>query len=337
MNRSTLRLFRATLVGAAVVCASTPLTALAQTKNKNPASKIFVSDVSGEAQIDTGESVEDLSRRSVYSAQGTVIETKRAEAGQSKAKTYSTMVYSNGTGAFFDSDTRVEIQKFSQEPFVPTRSDMDVEPSISQTRAFVSRGTVGLCNSKLVAGSMMKYATPLGSVNIRGQKVVIQAAENVTKISMLEGESTVQAGSMDMGGHTIHTGEQAIIRPATPGHPNTIEIVKIPSSEMSQLDDKVAMACMAKKTVYFEVRGRQQSNASQQGQVSPFDGDSSTSRSAGDPITTANGDIVAVPVLPSRLPVQFTISPASLITPSGNTVTPGNATPTPGQGGSPGG
>lgn len=337
MSPSTLRFLRATFVGATALCVWAPLSVQAQSKNKNPSSKIFVSDVAGDAQIDTGESVEDLSKRSVYTAQGTVIETKRADSGQDRGKAYSTMVYSNGTGAYFDADTRVEIQKFSQEPFVPTRSDMEVEPSISQTQAFVSRGTVGLCNSKLVAGSTMKYVTPLGSVNVRGKKLVIEAADNMTKISMLEGESTVQAGSMDMGGHTIHTGEQAIIRPAAPGQPNTIEIVKMSASETNRLDDKVAMACMAKRTVYFEVRGRQQSNASQQGQVSAFDGDGTTTRSAGDPITTANGDIVAVPVLPSRLPVQFTISPASLITPSGNTVTPGNATPTPGQGGPPGG
>ncbi len=333
MNPSSVRLLRSILIGAAAVCAWEPLVLHAQSRNKNPSSKLYVSDVAGDAQIDTGQSVEDLNKRSVYSAEGTVIETKRPDPTHDRAKAYSTMVYSNGTGAFFDADTRVEIKKFAQEPFVPTRSDMEVEPSISQTQAFVSRGTVGLCTSKLVAGSNMTYSTPLGSVNIRGRKVVIQAAENETKISMLEGESTVRAGSMDMGGHTIHAGEQAIIRPGLPGQPNSIQIVKIPEAEAKQLDDKVAMACMAKRTVYFEVRGRQQEN----GEVSAFNGDGTTTRSAGDPITTANGDIVAVPLVPSRLPVQFTVSPAAIITPSGNVITPGKATPTPGQGGPPGG
>lgn len=336
MSSPNVRFITSILIGGALALSAWPVIGHAQERKKNPSSKLFVSDVSGEAQIDTGENVEDLNKRSVYSAQGTVIETKKPANPQDKSKTFSTMVYSNGTGAFFDADTRVEIRRFVQEPFVPTRSDSEVEPSISQTQAFVSRGTVGLCASKLVAGSVMQYTTPLASVNIRGRKVVIQSDENVTKISMLEGESTVRAGALDMGGHTLHAGEQAIIRPSGPGQPNLIEIEKIPANESSQLDEKVAMACMAKKTVYFEVRGRQQSNA-QNGAVDAFNGDGSVARRAGDPITDSNGEIIAVPVVPSTLPVQFTVSPASLTAPSGATINPGNGTPTPGQGSPPGG
>jgi hypothetical protein len=310
------------LFGALAVCATTPASLHGQTKKKNPSSKLYVSDVSGEAQIDTGETVEDLSKRSVYTAEGAVIDTKKPERNEDRTKYYSTMVYSNGTGAFFDADTRVEVRKFSQEPFVPTRQDKEIEPSISQTQAFVARGTVGLCTSKLVAGSTMAYTTPHGSVNIRGQKVVIQAEAGVTKISMLEGESTVKAGNLDMGGHTVHEGEQAIIRPGAPGQPNIIEITKIPNSEASALSDKVGMACMAKNTVYFEQRGR--------GEVSAFNGETDTSRTAGSPITTESGEIVAIPLTPSTLPVQFTVSPASIITPSGREVTPGNGNATPG-------
>ena len=140
---------------------------------------------------------------------------------------------------------------------------------------------------------------------------------------------------MDMGGQTIHAGEQAIIRPAAPGEPTMIQIIKIPSSEASQLDDKVAMACMAKKTVYFEVRGRNTSDSTG-GEVDTFNGEGSA-HTAGGPFTDTNGEIVAIPVVPKDLPVQFTISPASLTTPNGNTITPGNGTPTPGQGGPPGG
>jgi len=69
------------------------------------------------------------------------------------------MVYSNGTGIYFDPDTRMEIRKFVQEPFTPNRADMETEPSISQTQTFLSRGLVGLCTSRLVAGSSMVYQT----------------------------------------------------------------------------------------------------------------------------------------------------------------------------------
>jgi hypothetical protein len=328
MNAPSARVLHSIIVGALLVCGFSPTCGLAQNRRSNPASKIYVSDVAGDAEINNGQTVEELTRRSVYSAQGVVIDTKRPDPQQDRAKSYSTMVYSNGTGAFFDADTRVEIRRFVQEPFVPARSDNEVEPSISQTQAFVSHGTVGLCTSKLVAGSTMTYATALATVNIQGRKVVIEAEAGVTKISMLEGESTVRAGSMDMGGHTLHTGEQAIIRPTQPGQPNSLQIEKIPAGEMSQLDDKVTMACMAKRTVYFEVRGRQVESA--------FATNSAPARTAGAPFTDADGEIVAIPLVPTRLPVQFTISPASLITPA-RVVTPGNGTPTPGQGGGAGG
>ena len=257
-NRSTL-LDRIVAAGAILFTVGGPLTGEihAQDKKKNPTSKVYVSDVAGEAQIDIGESIQDLAKRSVYNAQGTIIETKKAETDADKNKIFSTVVYSNGTGAYFDHDTRVEVKKFVQEPFTPNRVDMETEPSISQTQAFVARGAVGLCNSKQVAGSSMNYSTSLGSVNIRGKKVVIEANDGQTKISMLEGDSTVRGGALDMGGQTLRSGQQAIIRPGGSGQANRILIQNIPPNELSGLDDKVAQACMAKKTVYFEVREKQ--------------------------------------------------------------------------------
>lgn len=312
---------------------SAPVALAQQRKKTNPASKLYVSDVSGEALIDTGESIEDLSKRAVYTAEGTVIETKPPENEADRSKHYSTMVFSNGTGAFFDADTRVEVRRFVQEPFTPNRTDVEVEPSISQTQAFVSRGTVGLCTSKLVAGSNMNYNTPLGSVNIRGRKVVIEASGEITKISMLEGDSTVRAGPQDLGGQTIHAGEQATIRRGPPGQPNIIEIARIPPAEAPKLDDKVAMACMAKKTVYFEVREKPGDNSGGEdsggggttgggeggegdgGPITAFDGNTGTS-------SVTNREIVPIEVVPANLPVQFTVSPATLVNPA-QTVTPG--------------
>lgn len=299
------------LAGAFLAVSAT--TAHAQRKKSNPASKVYVSDVSGETMIDTGENIEEVAKRSVYSVEGTVIETKRPESKADRSRTYSTMVYSNGTGAFFDSDTRVEIKKFLQEPFSPNRADIENEPSISQTHAFVSRGAVGLCNSKLVAGSTMSYQTPLGSVNIRGRKVVIETDSSVTKISMLEGESTVRAGPMDMGGHLVRAGEQAVIRPGAPGQPNQIQVIKIPSSEIGALDDRVAMACMAKKSVYFEVKEKKDDGSS-----APAAAESPGTTPTTDTAVTAFDsaqttpptvrEIVAVEVTPVTAPVELTLS-----------------------------
>lgn len=282
----------------------------AQAKKKNPASKVYVSDVSGEAVIDTGDAIEDLSKRAVYLAQGAVIETKRPERESDRNRYFSTVVYSNGTGAFFDADTRVEVKRFQQEPFTPNRTDVEVEPSISQTQAFVVRGTVGLCTSKLVAGSSMNYQTAHGSINVRGRKVVIEAGPDFTKVSMLEGESSIRAGAMDMGGQTVRAGEQAIIRRGAPGQPNDIRIQRIPQGEAPQLDDKVAMACMAKKTVYFDVREKSATTEGAgeggEGPVTAFDG----ADGAGG--ATSSTEIVPIETVPSELPTQFTVSPATI-------------------------
>lgn len=315
----------ASAFGAAFLSATLlPLTLHAQAGKKNPASKVFFTDVSGEAEIDTGDNVQELAKRSVYNAQGTVIETKKAEKEEDKGKIYSTMVYSNGTGAFFDHDTRVEVKKFIQEPFTPNRGDMDVEPSISQMQAFVSRGAVGLCTSKLVAGSSMVYNTAHGGVSIRGRKIVIEVTDNQTKISMLDGESTVRGGENDQGGHVLHAGEQAIIRQGASGQPNFVQVSRIPPNEVNMLDDKVAQACMAKKTVYFEVKDRpvgpQATTASAKAELASAGGDASVSVFDQTAENASRGnnvvhEIVPIEVVPTTLPVQFTVSPATLVTP----------------------
>jgi hypothetical protein len=240
------------------------------------------------------------------------------------------MVYSNGTGAFFDADTRVEVKRFLQEPFTPNRNDAEVEPSISQTQAFLARGTVGLCNSKLVAGSNMTYNTPNGTIKIRGRKLVMEATNEMTKVSMLEGESTIQAGPLDSGGHIVKVGEQAIIRRNAQGQTTQVEIRRIPPEEMPRLDDQVAMACMARKSVYFDVRERKvdtldSSRGSNAGDLAAgagagdgTDAGSSFSRvnafdgSAGGTGGTIR-EFVPIEILPTTLPVEFTVSASSLI------------------------
>jgi len=215
----------------------------AQGRRKNPTSKVYIADVEGSAQIDTGETINDLTKRSVYTAQGTVIETKENAT--------NSMVWSNGTGIYFDPNTRLEVRKFVQEPFTPNRKDMEVEPSISNTETFLSRGLVGLCTSKLVAGTTMKYNTPHASVRVKGGKAVIESNDQGTTISLLEGDVTVRVGELDTGGQTLHQGQQAVITPS-----GGMTIQDIPKSQASALDDKVTIACMARKTVYFESKDK---------------------------------------------------------------------------------
>lgn len=290
----------------------------AHAQRKNPVSKIYFTDVSGEALIATNDQIVDVTKKSAHAAEGSVIETRRPTPDAERGSSSSTMVFSNGTGAFVDADTRIEVRRFVQERFTPQRSDMDVEPSISQTQAFVVRGAVGLCTSKLVAGSTMNYQTAHGSINIRGRRLVIEADSETTKVSMLDGESVIRAGPDDMGGHVVGAGQQAIIRRGTQGQPNTIQIGPIPSNEMPQLDEKVAMACMAKRTVYFEERERPEDGSealddavaegAEGGAITAFD----------EPAGAGGGirEIVPVEVVPGDLPVQFTISPAQIVGPA---------------------
>jgi hypothetical protein len=267
----------------------TPITEAAGRK-KNPTSKIFVADVEGESQIDTGETIDSLTKKSVYTAQGTVIQTK--------IDSTNSMVFSNGTGISFAPETRLEVRKFVQEPFTPNRRDMEVEPSISNTQSFLPRGSVGICTSKMVAGSSMNYSTPNANINIRGRKVVINSNSEGTVVSSLEGEVTVQAGDKDAGGQSIEAGQQAFI-PASGG---PIQIRPIDPVDMPALDDQVTMACMARKTVYFEVSDKE----------TALEGEQSDEITAFDESDDEGGEIVAKPTAPKEIPPQLTVSAANL-------------------------
>jgi FecR protein len=286
---------------------------IAASSSKNPTSKFFVSDLTGESEVNLGDKIVPLEKKSVFSAQGTIIETK--------PKSNNSLVYSNGTGIFIDENSRLELRRFAQEPFTPNRIDIETEPSISQTQAYLAHGVVGLCTSKMVAGSSMTYQTPLANVNIRGKRIVIDSGDDVTKVSMIEGDCTVRGGELDMGGHNLHAGEQAIIRRGASGEANSVEIIKIPSAERNGLEDKSSLACMSRQTVYFEVRERTSANS---GGSSAFD---SGEEPRTNPLITTPGntpskattpnlptrlEIVPVEIVPGNLPLDFTVSPARL-------------------------
>lgn len=222
-----------------LLCASVGFAA-----NKNPTSKLYIADLQGQSEIDTGDRIEEIRSKSVHNAQGTVIETS-ADANNS-------MVFSNGTGVFLDADTRMEVRRFVQEPFTPNRTDLETEPSISQTYGFIPRGRVGICAPKMVAGSSMTYATPHAAAAIRGKKVVVQADDFETTISSVEGEVTITGEGTGSKGQTIKDGEQAIIS-RLPGQPPSIQIRPIPEDQIEMIEEKVTMACNARRTVYFDI------------------------------------------------------------------------------------
>lgn len=252
-------------------------------KRKNPNSKLYIADVQGIASINTGDKIEDVTKKSVYSAEGVILETA--------PESQNAIVLSNGTGISFDPDTRLEMNRFMQEPFSPNRTDLEVEPSVSQTSAYLPRGAVGLCTSKMVAGSTMTYSTRHASVAIRGRKVVIETNDNATIVSLIEGDVTVR-GDLMAGGQALEPGQQAIITRTSNFEPPVITIQPIPEDQLKRLGDKVALACMARKTVYFEVAERE--NDSSDGVF----------------------DLIPVETLPGTLKPVFTISPYKITPPS---------------------
>jgi hypothetical protein len=266
----------------------------AQGQTKSPASKLFIAETKGDTQIDTGKEIDDLTKKSVYRAEGTVVQTKPGST--------LSLVLSNGTGIYVDIDTRLEIRGFHQEPFKPNRTDMDDEPSISKTHLFIDYGVIGVSTSNMVAGSTMTYDTSLASATIRGRQAVIQAGDNFTEISMVAGDATVQAGPMDSP-HDIKAGQQIIVRPGKPGQMNIVLIQNISTGDIEEaekwLEYRVLTADDARKLVYFEEQSRKD------GAITVFDGAAAGSDSG-------NNEIVAVPVVPVNPPVDPTVSAANL-------------------------
>ena len=332
-----LGLFTAAIATAFVSLALCPISASAaedKGKEQNPKGKVYVASVKGGAKIRVGDKIESLSAKSTYLAEGTLIETDSDSS--------VSLVFSNGTSVTLEPNTRIEVKQMTQEAFTPTQGDSQVEPSISKMQLVVAFGAVSLSTSQLVAGSSMTVRTSDATVNVRSGSMVIEAAENSTKVSLLTGEATVQAGTTNLGGSAIGPGDQAVVRQGALGQPTAPEVAKIPAPEKTKLDDQVAVATMAKKTVYFAVKevapgttlasgtsgggtagtgpetsgaGAQAAAGSTDGRITAFDGNSAPSTASTFASSTPFREIVAVPVVPAQLPVNFTVSPATLPAP----------------------
>lgn len=240
------RLFRA--AGALLLSTGLALTCpveAATAKRKNPTSKVYITEIEGQADIDTGERIESLAEKSVYDASDTIIETK---IGGSNA-----MVFSNGTGLYLGPETRLQVVQFVQEPFLPNRSDLEVEPSISRLHVSLRYGSAGFCTARMIAGSSLQVDTPHGTISVRGKRVAIEVTDAYTSVTLFEGDVTVIGGAQDAGGRTLLPGQQATVRPAAaPTEANSVELTETPEPERQALEDTVTLACMARRTVYFE-------------------------------------------------------------------------------------
>ncbi|MBI2516439.1 MAG: hypothetical protein HYV95_05935 [Opitutae bacterium] len=298
----TLPKFLAVTAALSVLLAPQALAQRQLGKKKGPTSKLYLAETKGEGKIITEDQAYEPRQATAFDAPGTVIETGNGS--------YQALVYSNGTGMYVDSNTRVEIARFVQEPFQPDRNTTELEPSISQSDVFVARGQIGLCTGQLVSGTTMNYSTPHAAVNIRSGRLVIETSLESSTVYLLDGDATVRSGNRDPGGQVLHPGEQAVIRPGPPGQPSTITIGPIDRQLTNTLDEKVSIACNARKTVSFEMIERK----AEQGAGGP--GDRGVAETGAGPERTETGsatdEIVARPTVPVAPPTNITVSPDRL-------------------------
>ncbi len=306
-------LVRILLLSVAALVAISP-SAFAQRqlgKKKGPTSKIYLAEATGDSQIQAGDKIYTARQATAFDAPGTVIETKQGA--------HNAFVYSNGTGMFVDQNTRVEIDRFVQEPFKPDRNttaDAPYEPSVSQSAVHIAHGAVGVCTSQLISGSSMLYSTPQGSVNIRGGKVAIETNADQTIIDLLDGDITVRSGSKDIGGQVLRPGERAIIKSSPAGLPPVVTISQIPPEALQASDERVSIACNAKKTVTFEIIEKKAAvgldeadTPGTDGSTPAAPGEDSSGPGEGDGI---DQEIVVKPTVPATPPTNIVVSPYKL-------------------------
>ena len=282
------------LLGAVLACP-------AAAKTKAPSSKLYVAELEGTAEIDTGNRIETLTLGEVYDASDSIIYTK--------VDSSNAIVFSNGTGVHFDSDTTLRVEQFVQEPFLPNRTDLDLEPSVSRMVLVLTSGRAGVCTSRLVAGSSMEVKTSHASINIRGRRLVVETNERETVVSLIDGDVTVRAGPSDSDGRTLSAWQRATIRPVMGQKDlNVMTIEEIAESEREAIEDKAALACMARQRVYFDV-GDPESEATRGGRVgtSVFD------------VTDEPEVIRPIPIVPTIPDVPTFVSPAEIAQPGTGT------------------
>ncbi len=282
----------------------------------NPAGKIYFAEA-GDVTIARGGHVDDVTRAGVFMAEGSVIETVADK--NADAQTGSIVVYSNGSAAFLGQGTKLEIKRFAQEPFKPSRSDVGAEPSVSVTHAYLQRGTVALSINQQATGSQMVYETPFGTVIVRGRKVVIESDQNGMKVAVLDGECVIKGGEFDLGGHIVRSGEQLFIATGGAGGRSVGQTTVIPPPELVRFTALLAQTSLAQRSVYFDVKQKAgPPNIGQNGTDAVAAGADSTATTtdAASSVFSArspNGDtssveIIAVKVVPVSAPVELTLS-----------------------------
>jgi hypothetical protein len=102
----------------------------------------------------------------------------------------------------------------------------------------------------------MTYQTPHAAVNIRGRKVMIEVTDTETRVSLIEGDITVLVPDVGGTSQTLRPGQQAIIRKTATDQTAVLTVQPIMDEQQAKLDENVSLACISRRTVFFEVAAR---------------------------------------------------------------------------------
>ncbi len=210
----------------------------------DPTSKFYVLGLEGNTELVSPDRIEQLQPKSLHNAQGTTIIT-----GEDAS---NSLVLSNGTALYFSGDTRIDIVTFRQSGFLPERTNLEEEPSISSTEVMVPRGAVAISTPTLSPGSTMVYVTPHGVVSVHGGTIVIEVDAGETRVTVVEGAATVVGDSPKSGNRRIGAGEQVVARHTATG----TRLVTQPISTVAAnfVNDLAQSSQNARRSVYFETK-----------------------------------------------------------------------------------
>lgn len=269
----------------------------------NPISKVFFAGVQGgDAFVHRGDRSQPVAAKETYNAAGLGIETQ----GGTKV----TMVFSNGLAVQLQANTQLTVKRFAQEPFRPNRTDIALEPSISDVTLDLAYGTMEISTAKLAPGSRLEVQTSRADMNIQGGTMIVTADPGETVLSVIAGTSTIYGHNDTTRFDEVKDGEIARVHAGSAGGPPSaviIEVTPMAKTQLASLASQVEDILLAKRTVYFEQRTASDAFSS----VTTIDSPENASVSA----TQAREalELNAVQIIPDQLPVQFTISPASLL------------------------
>jgi hypothetical protein len=261
-------------------------------RKTGPVTKVYVAEADDGAEIEHGDKIYPAQQSATFDAPGTVIETK--------AGGHSAIVYSNGTAMYLDENTRVEIDRFVQDPFDAQEDelvDSRYEPSMSQSNIIVPRGILGICTNQLVSGSSMVYMTPQAAINIRGGQVVVAASEDETIVDLIGGDVTVRHFGRELGAQVLRPGERAVIRAPRDGQEPAITVGPIPNDARTSGEERIQRACNARKSVTFSAISR---------------GTANDAGSADEAAGAGGDEVVARPTVPATPPANIVVSPDRL-------------------------